>query len=64
MWASWARMTSERAQLDDPPAEAERWIKKAGPEHYAEHLSRPRTWVAELRARRTAMMVDPLAQKR
>ncbi len=28
--------------------EADRWISKAGPEHYAEHLPRLREWVREL----------------
>ena len=32
---------------DDP--EAERGIRKAGPEHYAEHLPRLREWAEELR---------------
>ena len=31
---------------DDP--EADRWIRKVGPEHYAEHLPRLRDWVADL----------------
>ena len=34
--------------LDQESAEADRWIGKAGPEHYAEHLPRLRKWVAEL----------------
>jgi hypothetical protein len=28
--------------------EADRWLRKAGPEHYAEHLPRLREWVKEL----------------
>jgi hypothetical protein len=28
--------------------EADRWVRKAGPEHYAEHLPRLREWVKEL----------------
>ena len=35
----------------DPPEEATWWIRKAGAEHYAEHLPRLREWVAELRSR-------------
>ena len=27
--------------------DADRWVSKAGPEHYAEHLPRLREWVAE-----------------
>jgi hypothetical protein len=36
-----------RSLPDDSPA-ADRWISKAGPEHYAEHLPRLREWVREL----------------
>ena len=32
--------------VEDP--EADRWIRKAGPEHYEEHLPRLREWVREL----------------
>ena len=28
--------------------EADRWIRKAGPDHYTEHLPRLREWVSEL----------------
>ena len=34
--------------LAQDSAEADRWISKAGPEHYAEHLPRLRDWAAEL----------------
>jgi len=34
--------------LQETSPEADRWIGKAGPEHYAEHLSRLKDWVAEL----------------
>jgi hypothetical protein len=34
--------------LPETSPEADRWIGKAGPEHYAEHLSRLKDWVAEL----------------
>ena len=34
--------------LPDASAEADRWISKSGPEHYAQHLPRLRAWVAEL----------------
>jgi hypothetical protein len=33
--------------VDDGVPEAHRWIRKAGPDHYAEHLPRLRDWVAE-----------------
>jgi hypothetical protein len=36
--------------LPDASPEADRWINKAGPEHYAEHLPRLREWVKELGA--------------
>ena len=35
----------------DPPPTALWWVRKAGPEHYAEHIPRLQAWVAELRAR-------------
>jgi hypothetical protein len=34
--------------LPEVSPEADRWIGKAGPEHYAEHLPRLQEWVAEL----------------
>ena len=34
--------------LPEPSPEADRWITKSGPEHYAEHLPRLREWVKEL----------------
>ncbi|MFL5799043.1 MAG: maleylpyruvate isomerase N-terminal domain-containing protein [Actinomycetota bacterium] len=34
--------------LPDASPEADRWISKAGPEHYEEHLPRLRGWVHEL----------------
>jgi hypothetical protein len=34
--------------IDDGTQDADAWIRKAGPEHYAEHLPRLREWVAEL----------------
>ena len=38
--------------LPEHSTAAVRWISKAGPEHYAEHLDRLREWTAELIARR------------
>jgi hypothetical protein len=34
--------------LREPTDEAAWWVRKSGPEHYAEHLPRLREWVAEL----------------
>jgi hypothetical protein len=39
-------------QLPKPTDEAAWWIRKSGPDHYAEHLPRLREWVAELIGRR------------
>ena len=39
------------ATLPEASEEADRWIRKSGPEHYAEHLPRLREWVGELQAR-------------
>jgi mycothiol maleylpyruvate isomerase-like protein len=36
--------------LTEVPPEAEALLRKAGPDHYAEHLPRLREWVAELRS--------------
>jgi hypothetical protein len=43
-----------RSLLEDS-SEADRWIRKAGPDHYAEHLPWLREWVSELAPKR----VDP-----
>jgi hypothetical protein len=42
------RMLRAWGTLPEESAEADRWISKSGPEHYAEHLPRLREWVAEL----------------
>jgi hypothetical protein len=34
--------------LPEPSDEADRWIRKSGPEHYQEHLPRLREWVEEV----------------
>ena len=47
--AARSRMLHAWGSLDDDAPEAEVWIRKAGPEHYAEHLPRLREWVAEAR---------------
>lgn len=39
------------AQLPRVTPEAAYWVRKAGPEHYAEHLPRLEAWVAELERR-------------
>jgi hypothetical protein len=46
------RMVQEWHLLREPTDEAAWWIRKAGSDHYAEHLDRLREWVAELIARR------------
>jgi hypothetical protein len=45
-----ARSQMLRAWLSLPSGsrEADRWISKSGPEHYAEHLPRLRQWVEQL----------------
>ena len=42
------RMLRAWASLLEDSAEADRWIAKAGPEHYEDHLPRLREWVREL----------------
>src|SRR4030081_3190810 len=46
--ASRSRLLHEVGQLLGVTVEADRWLRKAGPEHYAEHLPRLREWVKEL----------------
>ena len=40
------------AQLHEITPEAAYWVRKAGPDHYAEHLPRLEAWVNELGQRR------------
>jgi hypothetical protein len=49
--AARTRMRHAVVELREPSAEATWWIRKAGPEHYAEHLPRLREWVGGLRSR-------------
>ena len=42
------RMLRAWGSLPEHSPEADRWIDKAGPEHYAEHLPRLREWVRQL----------------
>jgi hypothetical protein len=44
--------------LNAPDEAANQWIRKAGAEHYGEHLSRLHDWVAELIALRTRPVRD------
>src|SRR3954451_15160030 len=46
--AARTRMLSAWRSLPEPSSEANRWISKAGPDHYAEHLPRLKEWVAQL----------------
>ena len=43
------RMLRAWRSLRERSSEADRWIAKAGPEHYAEHLPRLKEWVEDLR---------------
>jgi DinB family protein len=47
-FAARARMLSAWGTLTEDNPEADVWIRKAGPEHYREHLPRLREWLAEL----------------
>ena len=46
-----ARMLQAWSQLPTLTSEATWWIRKAGAEHYAEHLPRLREWVGKLQIR-------------
>jgi hypothetical protein len=48
--AARTRMRHALVELRQPSADATWWIRKAGPDHYAEHLPRLREWVEELRS--------------
>ena len=50
--AARSRMIQEWSKLREPSDEAAWWIRKAGSDHYAEHLGRLREWVEDLVARR------------
>ncbi len=52
--AARTRMLQEWTLLRTPNDEAAWWIRKAGGDHYGEHLPRLRDWTRELIARRTA----------
>jgi hypothetical protein len=61
----WARTNAARAWmleawfgLRGPSEVANQWIRKAGAEHYGEHIGRLRDWVAELVDRRNHPVVD------
>ena len=45
------RMMRAWISLPESSTEADRWISKAGPEHYSEHLPRLREWVDQLQAK-------------
>lgn len=47
-FAAHSRMLQAWRSLPEGSPEADRWISKAGPEHYAEHLPRLQEWVEEL----------------
>jgi hypothetical protein len=48
--AARARMLLAWSELPELTPEATFWIRKAGAEHYAEHLPRLREWVTQLRS--------------
>jgi len=50
--AARTRMLDEWAHLEEPTDEAAWWIRKAGGDHYGEHLERLRDWTGELIRRR------------
>jgi hypothetical protein len=61
----WSRTNGARAwmleawfELRAPDEAANQWVRKAGAEHYGEHLDRLRVWVAEVIDLRTRPVVD------
>lgn len=49
-FAARSRMLLAWSELREVTREAAFWIRKAGPEHYGQHLPRLREWVEELRS--------------
>lgn len=47
-FAARSRMLAAWGSLGTPSPDADWWIRKAGPDHYQEHLPRLREWVAQL----------------
>jgi hypothetical protein len=54
MLAARAMMLGAWARLSARTEAADRWVRKSGAEHYAEHLPRLREWVAELKGEAVA----------
>jgi hypothetical protein len=50
--AAHSELLSAWAQLPEVTPEAAYWVRKAGPEHYEEHLPRLEAWLEELERRR------------
>jgi hypothetical protein len=50
--AAHSELLAAWAQLPEITPAAAYWVRKAGPEHYAEHLPRLEAWVDELEKRR------------
>ncbi|HEX7196289.1 MAG TPA: hypothetical protein VF364_05595, partial [Candidatus Limnocylindria bacterium] len=46
--AAHGELLSAWAQLREVTPEAAYWVRKAGPEHYAEHLPRLEEWMSQL----------------
>ncbi len=49
-WIARTRMVRAWGAVDEGAPDAEMWIRKAGPDHYSEHLPRLHEWVAQLTA--------------
>jgi len=54
------RMLQEWGALAEVPPEAEAWIQKGGPGHYAEHILRLRDWVEEVQGGSNASGSDSI----
>lgn len=52
--AARTRLRHAVLELGEPDDTGASWIRKAGPEHYREHLPRMRAWLDEVRAARTS----------
>src|SRR5262245_52727796 len=57
--AARSRMLMASAGILSPSDDASFWIRKAGPDHYAEHLPRLREWVGEVTGHAGGRPVGP-----
>lgn len=63
-WAARGQLLRAWAELPRVTPAAKRWVRKAGPEHMAEHLPRLREWVDQLTSGRVPRVDAPYESSR